>query len=89
MGTEFLGTSISSGGDGSDQDALGKVWLDENPHMKFHNKQRGYQRVTLTPDQLQCDYVVTPVVTRPGGSAFTRASVFVESGRAGVAQVTS
>lgn len=27
VGTEFLGTSISSGGDGSDQDALGKVWL--------------------------------------------------------------
>ncbi|WP_353951416.1 alkaline phosphatase D family protein [Knoellia sp. S7-12] len=89
VGTEFLGTSISSGGDGSDQDALGKVWLDENPHMKFHNKQRGYQRVTLTREHLQCDYVVTPVVTKPGGTAFTRASVFVEAGRPGVAGVTS
>lgn len=57
--------------------------------MKFHNKQRGYQRVTLTREQLQCDHVVTPVVTKPGGTAFTRASVFVEAGRPGVAGVTS
>ncbi|PRY58211.1 alkaline phosphatase D [Knoellia remsis] len=87
VGTEFLGTSISSGGDGLDQDSLGNVWLAENPHMRFHNSQRGYQRVHLTRDELRCDYVVTPVVTRPGGSAFTRASIFVEEGRAGIADV--
>lgn len=89
VGTEFLGTSISSGGDGVDNDALGNVWLAENPHMKFHSSQRGYQRVTVGRDELRCDYVVTPVVTRPGGSAFTRASIHVEAGRAGIADVSS
>lgn len=87
VGTEFLGTSISSGGNGNDQDALGVTWMAENPHMRFHNKQRGYQRVLLTPEELRCDYRVVPVVTQPGGSAFTRARVYVESGRAGIAHV--
>ena len=48
MATEFVGTSISSGGDGRtnrpDLDAL----LAENPHVKFYNGQRGYVRCRWT-----------------------------------------
>ncbi|KNX36228.1 alkaline phosphatase D family protein [Luteipulveratus halotolerans] len=89
VGAEFLGTSISSGGNGSDQDALGKVWLDENPYMKFHNKQRGYQVCRLDHRELVTEYRVIDQVTRPGGTVTTRAKAYVEAGRPGVAQIES
>ncbi|ADB35183.1 Alkaline phosphatase [Kribbella flavida DSM 17836] len=89
VGTEFLGTSISSGGNGTDTDALGHTWLAENPHMRFHNSQRGYQRCVVTPTHWRTDYRVVPNVTTPGGPVITRASVTVESGRPGVAEVSN
>jgi alkaline phosphatase D len=88
VGTEFLGTSISSGGNGVDTDNLGVVWLAENPHMRFHNSQRGYQRCVVSPNEWRTDYRVVPQVTVPGGSVITRAGVTVEAGRPGVADVS-
>jgi alkaline phosphatase D len=88
VGTELLGTSITSGGDGADMDALGHTWLAENPHMRFHNVQRGYQVCHLGRDEMRTDYRVLPYVTRPGAPVETRASVHVEAGRPGVAHVT-
>lgn len=88
VGTEFLGTSISSGGDGVDEDALGTIWLAENPHMKFHNSQRGYQRCHVGTDTWRTDYQVVPSVRTPDSPVVTRASVTVESGRPGVADVS-
>jgi alkaline phosphatase D len=87
VGTEFLGTSISSGGNGRDMDALGVTWLAENPHMKFHNSQRGYQVCHLTPERMHTAYRVVEYVDRPGAPVTTRARVHVESGRPGIAQV--
>ena len=42
VATEFVGTSITTGGDGVDmrQDVEGQ--MGENPHVKFFNGQRGY-----------------------------------------------
>ncbi|MEV0287259.1 alkaline phosphatase D family protein [Kribbella sp. NPDC050820] len=87
VGTEFLGTSISSGGNGVDTDALGVTWLAENPHMRFHNSQRGYQRCVVTRSGWRTDYRVVPEVTVSGGPVITRAGVTVEAGRPGVADV--
>ncbi|MFD2396222.1 alkaline phosphatase D family protein [Prauserella oleivorans] len=87
VGAEFLGTSISSGADGQDMDDLGRIWLRENPHMKFHNAQRGYMRCEVTPRHLRTDYRVVPRVTVPGAPVSTRASVYVEAGTPGIAQV--
>src|SRR3546814_7406724 len=39
---EFVGTSISSGGDGSDKRKGTDEWLARNPELKFANDQRGY-----------------------------------------------
>jgi alkaline phosphatase D len=89
VGTEFLGTSISSGGNGADMDSLGVTWLAENPHMRFHNSQRGYQLCTLTREEWRTDYRVVPHVTTPGAPVTTRASVYVEAGRPGIADVSS
>jgi alkaline phosphatase D len=87
VGAEFLGTSISSGRDGADMDRLGEIWLQENPHMKFHNAQRGYVRCVLTPGQWRSDYRVVPYVTQPGAPVSTRASAFVEAGTPGIQQI--
>lgn len=86
MGVEFAGTSIASGKDGADQDGLGQRFLAANPHLKFHNVQRGYVRATATPETLTVDYRIVPYVTRPGAPISTRASFAVEAGNPGLHQ---
>jgi hypothetical protein len=80
VGTEFVGTSITSGGEGSDVHADTAAILAENPHIKFFNGQRGYVRCRLTQDAWQADYRVLPYVKEPGASIVTRASLVVEDG---------
>ncbi len=83
VGTEFVGTSISSGGDGQDVPPRVAEFLPDNPHVRFHNAQRGYVRCTMTRDRWQTDFRIVPFVTRPDAPIETRASFIVESGRAG------
>lgn len=84
VGTEFVGTSISSSGDGQDLGPQGETFLAANPHLKFVNEQRGYVRCSVTPQRWQTDFRVVPYVTRPGAPVSTRASYLVEDGRPGV-----
>ena len=83
VGTEFVGTSISSGGDGSDTRDGTAAMLAENPWVAFFNAQRGYVRCELTPGRCQADYQVLEYVTRRGSPIATRASFVVEDGRPG------
>jgi alkaline phosphatase D len=83
VGTEFVGTSITSGGDGMDMNPAVQAYLPENPHIHFFNAQRGYVRCVVTPERWQSDYRVVPFVTRPDAPISTRASFVVESGRPG------
>jgi len=83
VGTEFVGTSITSGGDGSDMVPAVQAYLPENPHVHFYNSQRGYVRCTVTPDRWQSDYQVVPFVEKPGAEIKTRASFIVENGHPG------
>ena len=83
VGTEFVGTSISSGGDGSDIRDGTAAMLAENPWVAFFNAQRGYVRCELTPGRCQADYQVLEYVTRRGSPIATRASFVVEDGRPG------
>ena len=85
VGTEFVGTSISSGGDGVDvRPTTSEPWMAANPHVHFNNSQRGYVRCTVTPERWVADFRVVPYVTRPGAPVATRASFVVEDGRRGV-----
>jgi alkaline phosphatase D len=84
LGTEFVGTSISSGGDGQEMSPAGQAILADNPHVKYYNAQRGYVRCMLTPDRWQSDYRVVPYIARPDAAVKTHASFVVESGRPGV-----
>jgi alkaline phosphatase D len=84
VATEFVGTSISSGGNGSrvpkDLDTL----RAENPCVRFHNTQRGYVRCAVTAGTWLSDYIVVEDVLRPGAPAVKRASFVIESGKPGV-----
>jgi len=81
VATEFVGTSISSGGDGTDSTAA--AVRSSNPHIKFFNARRGYVRALVTPKLWTSDYRVVPYVSRPGAPAETRASFVVAEGRPG------
>ncbi|MQA97421.1 MAG: alkaline phosphatase [Streptosporangiales bacterium] len=81
LATEFVGTSITSGGDGSDVRAETPALLAENPHIKFFNNYRGYVRCTVTPETYRADYRVVPYVKTPGAPIVTRASFEVADGR--------
>ncbi len=83
VATEFVGTSISSGGNGSKEFAGLEKLQAGNPGVKFHNRERGYVRCDVTPERWTSDYVVAEDVTKPGGTVATRASFVVEAGRPG------
>lgn len=86
VATEFVGTSITSGGDGVDQRGDTPQLLEENPFVKFYNAQRGYVRCTVTPDRWTSDFQIVPYVTKRGAPLQTRATFEVEAGRAGAVQ---
>ncbi|MBL8219116.1 MAG: alkaline phosphatase D family protein, partial [Bryobacterales bacterium] len=84
VGAEFVGTSISSSGDGEDARDREQSARAENPHIRFHNQQRGYVSCTVTKQQMRADYRIVPYVSRPGAPLQTRASFVVQNGRPGI-----
>ncbi len=87
LGTEFMGTSITSGGDGFEINNLGKKFMQENPHIRFYNGQRGYVTCKLTPDEMRAEFKVLPYISRPGAAIESRATFVVKNGIAGAVQV--
>lgn len=86
IGAEFVGTSITSGGDGEAMNEYGREILEANPHLQYYNNQRGYVRCHLTPEQWQTDYRVVPYVEEPGAPIRTDQTFVVESGAPGLQQ---
>jgi alkaline phosphatase D len=84
IGTEFLATSISSGGDGSATLANADMLHAGNPHLKFVGNERGYSRHIVTPQRWQADFRIVEKVTAPGLPVATRKSFIVEAGRPGL-----
>jgi alkaline phosphatase D len=83
VGTELVGTSISSGGDGTDEPGGLSEILSENPFVKFCNEQRGYVACELTRAALRANYRIVEYVSRAGAPLKTRAAFVVEDGRPG------
>ncbi|MBD2354912.1 alkaline phosphatase [Tolypothrix sp. FACHB-123] len=86
VGSEFVCSSISSGGDGNDN-IPAYINDADNPHIKFYNNRRGYVRCTLTPTLWRSDYLAMSEVTTPSGTISTKASFIVENGRPGVQRI--
>ncbi len=81
VATEFVGTSITSGGDGTERSPTHDALMSENPFVKFHNRERGYVSCEVTPKAWRSDFRTVPYVRRRGAPLQTRASFIVESGR--------
>jgi alkaline phosphatase D len=81
VGTEFVGTSISSGGDGNAQLQRASQLQSENPFVKFYDAHRGYVRCDITAARWQTDYRMVEKVATPGGPIQTSKSFTVESGQ--------
>lgn len=86
VGSEFVTTSITSGGDGKAVLPTTEGVLRENPFVKLYNSQRGYLRCEVTPQQWRTDYRVVEKVSKPGAPRTDLASFVVEAGEAGVKQ---
>jgi len=83
VATEFVGTSITSGGDGVDLPERLLGVMSENPFVRFYNGQRGYVSCSVTPQRWQTDYQVLDFVTKKESPRRTRASFRVDDGRPG------
>ncbi len=87
VATEFVGTSISSGGDGVAEPSHLAATYSENPFVKFHNAERGYVMCEVTPERWRTDFRTIAFVTRPGAPLQTPASFVVEAGRPALQRV--
>lgn len=85
IAAEFVTTSISSGGDGNATlPANARAALAENPHVQWHNRQRGYVSCTINENQWTSDYRIVPFVSRPDAPIETASRWIVTHGRAGI-----
>jgi alkaline phosphatase D len=81
IATEFVGTSISSGGPNYD---LLSPFLPDNPHLKFfESRLRGYVQCTVEPKQWVSQLQVVETVAKPKAGLRTLASYRVASGHPG------
>ncbi|MCH6255803.1 alkaline phosphatase D family protein [Puniceicoccaceae bacterium K14] len=81
VAAEFVGTSITSSGDGEKRPDFVDTLMAENPSVKYFNGERGYVRCEITPKTWQTDFRTLPYVSRPGAPIRTAASFVLENGR--------
>lgn len=86
VGTEYVGTSVSSFGDGTGLTQYGSSAGE--PWQRFANDDRGYVRCTITPEQWQTDYRVVSTVEKPKASVRTLASFVTGDGEPGAKRVS-
>ncbi|MEZ0497071.1 alkaline phosphatase [Sphingomonas sp. IW22] len=82
IATEFVATSITSGGDGEDQRPATIAIQGANPQLKFHNSRRGYLMCDVTHERWLTDYVVLDKVSERNSPATSRIKLVVEPGQA-------
>lgn len=83
VATEFIGSSITSGG--GSMDAYNAL-LPQNPHVKFiETQERGYALCTVTPNEWRTEHRALPDagIQNPDARLSTRRSFVVENGRPG------
>jgi alkaline phosphatase D len=83
LATEFVTTSIASGGDGSDIPDGWENVLSDNPHTRMFSDRRGYQVFDIGRKVWHTDVVAIDRISRPGGTKSVIARFAVENGRPG------
>ena len=84
VAAEFVATSISSGGDGSDLRSGSDQFIANNGQVKFINDQRGYLTCEVTPEAWQTHYNVVDRVSTQTNQISKRATATVAHGEAGL-----
>jgi alkaline phosphatase D len=88
IAAEFVGSSITSGGDGADRSvAVNDRTLPENPHVKWQNSRRGYFTCEVGAEEWRTSYRTVPYVSRPDAPVATASAWRLERGRAGILPV--
>jgi alkaline phosphatase D len=87
VAAEFVGTSISSGGDGSDRNTVDGPLGADNPHVKWQNSRRGYVSCTVTPDEWRAEFKTVEFVMRPDAPIQTPTKWVLRNGVAGIEKV--
>ncbi|MDQ1154229.1 alkaline phosphatase [Brevundimonas sp. SORGH_AS_0993] len=80
IAVEFVGTSISSGGNGSDRRADYDRFMAANPQLKFLNNQRGYLVCEARPDRWTTQFKVLDKVSDRDGTLSLRQTLVIEAG---------
>ena len=86
VASEFVTSSITTGGDGYDKADGQHPWAAYNPNLQFWTNLRGYVSTTITPGRMTVDHRCVRTVTTPGSDVFTRARFVVEDGVRGMQQ---
>jgi alkaline phosphatase D len=87
VAVEFVATSISSGGDGSDLRPGSDRILANNPQLKFINDQRGYVTCDVVREEWRTNFMVVDRVSTPGGALSKKATMAVARGTPDLRQV--
>lgn len=87
VGTEFVGSSLSSSGNGGKPIREYERAAAQNDFVKWHNTNRGYVSCEVTPTSWTSHYRITPFVDKPGAPLINKASFVVEAGRAGAQKI--
>jgi alkaline phosphatase D len=82
VGTELLGTSISSEGDPFVPQTQFTPPA-KNPQLRFFDNHRGYVRCTLSRERLTADFRAVSTVRQPSATVSTTATFVVEDGQPG------
>ena len=84
VASEFVASSITSEGDGSETVASTAEVLRRNPHIAHFNNRRGYCLHEATPARMEVAFRAVPYVTRPDAPREDRGRFVVEAGKAGI-----
>lgn len=84
IGVEFIGTSISSDGDGWDEYPNWPSQKARNPQTHWHSARRGYVMNEVSADAWRASFRVLPYVVKEGAPLTTPAEFVVHQGRPGI-----
>ncbi|GIH27872.1 alkaline phosphatase [Acrocarpospora phusangensis] len=88
VATEFVGTSITTNGDGEVYGPYYGPMIKWNPHIKFFDgDRRGYVTCRLNADEWRTDLRMVPTVSRADVPATTFASFVIEDRKPGATRV--
>ncbi|MCA9219868.1 MAG: alkaline phosphatase D family protein [Planctomycetales bacterium] len=83
VGTELVGTAMTSGGNGGNVIPEYERAAAQNDFVRWYNSNRGYVSCDLTPETWTAHFRVTPFVDKPNSPIVTKASFTIEQGQPG------